>query len=115
MVYLLVEIYLAPDGQFYFFYGTYHRDSGFQDARVLNMVRSAPDEVTDRKILREENFVLMKEALWAPDASFVIVSMMPSQYWNRDKAGGVLELYYTDAHKSLVWLVPFGYQIKWGP
>jgi hypothetical protein len=62
-VYLPVELYLAPDGQLYFFFGTYDVDSGFFDAPVLELVRSAPDGVTDRTVLRDENFVLMKEAL----------------------------------------------------
>ena len=30
---------------------------------VLNLVRSAPDGVTDRTVLRDENFRLMNEAL----------------------------------------------------
>jgi hypothetical protein len=112
---LPVEIHSAPDGQLYFFFGTFHRDSGFQDAQVINMVRSAPDGVTDRTVLRDENFIMMNEALWAADASLVIVATAPSRDWNRDQAGGVLELYYTDAQKSMLWLAPFGYQMKWGP
>jgi len=110
---LPVEIHSAPDGQLYFFFGTYHRDSGFQDAQVLNMVRSAPDGVTDRAVLRDENFIMMNEALWAPDASFVIVATAPSRDWNQ--GGGVLELYYTDRQKEAVWLAPYGGQMKWGP
>jgi Tol biopolymer transport system component len=111
--YLPVEPYLAPDGQLYFFFGMYGVDSGFLDAPVLKLVRSAPDGVTDRTVLRDENFILMDEALWAPDASFVIVSTAPARNWNQD--GGVLELYYTDGQKSAVWLAPLGYQMKWGP
>jgi hypothetical protein len=107
------EPYLAPDGQLYFFLGTYSIDSGFFDAPVLELVRSAPDRVTDRTVLRGESFVLMNEALWAPDASFVIVATAPARNWNQD--GGVLELYYTDGQKSKVWLAPFGRQMKWGP
>lgn len=112
-VYLPAELYPAPDGQLYFFFGTYDRDSGFFDTRVLNIVRAAPDGVTDRTVLRDENFIMMNEALWAPDASFVLVSTAPARNWDRD--GGVLELYYTDAQKSPVWLAPFGSQMKWGP
>ena len=107
------ELYLAPDGQLFFFFGTYQLDSGFWDAPVLNLVRSAPDDVTGRTVLREENFILMKEALWAPDASFVIVSIMPARNWNLD--GGFLELYYSDGQKSPVWLAPLGHEMKWGP
>jgi Tol biopolymer transport system component len=105
--------YLAPDGQLYFFYGTYSKDSGFFDAPVLQLVRSAPDGVTGRTVLRNENFVLMNEALWAPDASFVIVATAIGRDWNQ--AGGVLELYSIDGQKAKVWLAPFGQMMKWGP
>jgi hypothetical protein len=105
--------YLAPDGQLYFFFGGYTNSSGFFDAPVLELVRSAPDRVTNRTVLRNENFILMNEALWAPDASFVIVASAPARNW--DQAGGVVELYYTDGQKSKVWLAPFGKQMKWGP
>jgi len=107
------ELYLAPDGQLYFFFGTYDVDSGFFDAPVLELVRSAPDGVTGRTVLRDENFVLMNEALWAPDASFVIVASLLGRNWDLD--GGVLELYYTDRQKEVVWLAPLGEQMKWGP
>jgi hypothetical protein len=110
---LLVEVNPAPDGQLYFFFGTYQRDCGFFGPRVLNMVRSAPDGVIDRTVLREENFIMMNDSLWAPDASLVVVSMAPSRDWVQD--GGVLELYYTDGQKEPVWLAPFGEQMKWGP
>jgi hypothetical protein len=105
--------YLAPDNQLYFFFGTYNSESGLFDAPVLEMVRSAPDGVTNRTVLRDENFVLMNEVLWAPDASFAIIATAPARDWNQD--GGVLELYYTDEQKGTVPLVPFGRQMKWGP
>lgn len=105
--------YLAPDGQLYFFFGAYGNASGFFDAPMLELVHSAPDRVMDHTVLRGENFVLMNEALWAPDASFVIVATAPARNWNQD--GGVLELYYIDGQKSKVWLAPFGRQMKWGP
>jgi WD40 repeat protein len=105
--------YLAADGQLYFFFGSYPADSGFFDAPVLNLVRSAPDGVTGRAVLRNENFRMMEEALWAPDASFVIVATAPERSW--DQSGGVLELYSLDGQKSPVWLASFGQQMKWGP
>jgi hypothetical protein len=105
--------YLAPDGQLYFFLGSYNYDSGLFDAPVLEMVRSAPDGVTDRTVLRDENFVLMNEALWAPDASFAVIATAPSRDWDQD--GGVLALYYTEEQKGTVPLAPFGKQMKWGP
>ena len=107
------EIYSAPDGNLYFFLGNYNLDSGFFDAPVLELVRSAPDGATDLTVLRDENFVMMNEALWAPDASFVIVATLPERRW--DQGGGVLELYYTDGTKEPVWLAPSGEQMKWGP
>jgi Tol biopolymer transport system component len=113
MINLPRELYLAPDGQLYFFFGTYDGNSGYFDAPVLNLVRSAPDGVTDRTVLRDENFVMMKDALWAPDASFVIVSSAPGQNWDQD--AGVLELYSIDRQKSPVWLAPSGEKMKWGP
>lgn len=111
--YLPFEPYPAADGQLYFFFGSYHVDSGYFDAPVLEMVRSAPDGVTDRIVLRDENFVMIEEALWAPDASLVIVATAAGRDWDLD--GGVLEMYYTDGQKSKVWLAPFGRQMKWGP
>ena len=105
--------YLAPNGQLYFFLGSYNVDSGLFDAPLLEMVRSAPDGVTNRTVVRSENFVLMNEALWAPDASFAIVATAPSRDWNQ--GGGVLELYYADGKKDPVPLAPFGRQMKWGP
>jgi Tol biopolymer transport system component len=105
--------YLAPDGQLYFFFGSYQAASGFFDAPVLNLVRSSPDGVTGRTVLRNENFRMMEEALWAPDASFVIVATAPDRSW--DQSGGVLELYSIDGQKGPVWLASFGQQMRWGP
>jgi Tol biopolymer transport system component len=110
MMNLPKELYLAPDGQLYFFFGTYSSDSGLFDAPTLELVRSSPDGVTNRTVLRSENFQSMKEALWAPDASFVITTSGQ----NGEQTGGVLELYPTDRQKSVVPLAPFGQDLKWG-
>lgn len=112
-VHLPKELYSAPDGHLYFFLGAYTEASGFFDAPVLTMMRSASDGVTDRTAVRNENFVLMEDALWAPDASFVIVATALGRDW--DLNGGVLELYHTDGQKDPVWLAKFGRQMKWGP
>jgi hypothetical protein len=104
--------YLAPNGQLYFFLGSYNADSGYYDAPLLSLVRSAPDGVTDRSVIRNENFRMMQEALWAPDASFVIVATAPQRSW--DQNGGVLELYSTDGQIAPIWLAAFGQQMKWG-
>jgi len=111
--YLPKEIFLAPDGHLYFFFGMFQPDSGYWEPPVVNMVRSSPDGATDRIVLRDENFRLLNEALWAPDASFAITATWPGANWNRE--GGVLELYYSDGQKSPVWLAPFGKEMKWGP
>jgi Tol biopolymer transport system component len=105
--------YLAPNGQLYYFFGTYRTDSGFFDAPLVQLVRSSPDGVTNRTVLRSENFRMMNQALWAPDASFVIVATAPDRFVTQD--GGVLELYPTNGQKSPVWLALFGKQMKWGP
>lgn len=107
------ELHHAPTGELYFFFGTYDLNSGFFDAPELKLVRSEPDGVTNRTVLRDENFVLMEQALWAQDASFAIVASAPTPDWNQE--GGVLELYYTDGTKEPVWLAPYGEQMKWGP
>ena len=105
--------YLAPDGQLYFFYATAASGSnGMIQRAPLQLVRSAPDGVTDRTVLRSETFQFLNEALWAPDASFVIIAYAPIADVYQ---GGILELYYTDAQKSMISLLPYGQQMKWGP
>jgi len=104
--------YLAPDGQLYFFYGTYSQDSGFFDAPVLQIVRASPNGVTGRTVLRDDTFVMVNEALWAPDASFVVVATAPDRNWNQP--GGVLGLYTTNGQKGPIWLASFGKEMKWG-
>ncbi|HMD81738.1 MAG TPA: hypothetical protein VKE92_10550, partial [Anaerolineales bacterium] len=66
------EPYLAPDGQLYFFFA--ESTDELNSRTPLQLVRSAPDGVTGRTVLRPETFELMNEALWAPDASFVVVA-----------------------------------------
>jgi len=105
------ELYHASDGQLYFFFGEYDINSGLFDAPELHLVRSAPDGVTDRTVLRDENFVLMKEALWAPDANFVIVASAPAQDVPN---GGQAEIVYLDGRPNVV-LATFAQQLKWGP
>ena len=104
--------YLAPDGNLYFFYNTALNPDGFIDRPLLQIIRSAPDGVTSRNVLRPETFEALNEALWAPDANFVIVAKAPAA---TIYAGGALELYYTDSTKSMIPLLPFGQQLKWGP
>jgi hypothetical protein len=112
MLNLPKELFAASDGHLYYFLGTYSMDAGYFDAPALQLVRSESDGVTDRTVLREENFALMNEALWAPDASFVIVAAALERTWER---GGVLELYPTDRLQAPIWLAPRGEKMKWGP
>ena len=106
------EPYLAPDGQLYFFFATAPAPDGFADNAPLQVVRSAADGVTGRAVLRPETFETLNEALWAPDASFVITAKAPT---DQVYAGGVIELYYIDAARGMLSLVPFGQRLKWGP
>ncbi len=109
---LATQPYLAPDGQLYFFFANLPSGQEFVSRAPLQLVRAGPDGVTGRTALRLETFPLMNEALWAPDASFVIVANAPS---DQIYQGGVLELYYTDAAQNKITLAPFGQQLKWGP
>ena len=101
--------YLAPDGQLYYFFFT--SNSEISTRTPLQIVRSAPDGVTGRTALRSDTFALMNEALWAPDASFVIVAFAPIQdvYY-----GGQAEVTYLDGRPSVV-LTTFAQNMKWGP
>ncbi|HEU0291905.1 MAG TPA: hypothetical protein VFR47_04175 [Anaerolineales bacterium] len=109
---LAAEPYLAPDGQLYFFFGTAPAPNDFIDRGPVQMVRSAPDGVTGRTVLRPETFEGLNEALWAPDASFVILAKAPT---DTVYAGGVIELYYADGGQSMIPLLAFGQRLKWGP
>lgn len=104
------EPFLAPEGRLYFFFAS--ADSEFNARTPLQLVHSAPDGVTNRTVVRPESFQLMNEALWAPDASFVVAAMAPSE---QIYFGGTLELFYTDGGKGKVTLTPFGQQLRWGP
>jgi len=106
------EPYLAPDGQLYFFFANYSPPPDVFGGRTpLQLVRSAPDGVTGRTTLRPDTFELMNEALWAPDASFVVVAIAPTQEVGQ---GGQAEIVYLDGRPT-VMLAPFAHQMKWGP
>jgi hypothetical protein len=105
------EAYLAPDGQLYFFFATLPSPDGIITRSPLQAVRSAPDGVTGRTVISGEDFELMNEALWAPDASFVIAAIAPSKEVYQ---GGQAKLIYFDGKPSAL-LTPFAQQMKWGP
>jgi hypothetical protein len=104
--------YLAPDGQLYYFFANLPNTNDMVSRVPLQLVSSAPDGVTNRTVLRPETYELMTEALWAPDASFVIaaVAPIPDIY-----QGGAAQLVYTDGQKGVISLVPFAMDMKWGP
>jgi hypothetical protein len=67
--------------------------------------------VTGRTVLSTEDFQLLNEALWAPDASFVIAVFAPTREVYQ---GGQAEIIYFDGRPAVV-LTPFAQQMKWGP
>jgi hypothetical protein len=105
------EAYLAPDGQLYFFFATVASPDGIITRSQLQPVRSAPDGVTGRTALSTEDFQLLNEALWAPDASFVVAAFAPTREVYQ---GGQAEMIYFDGRPRIV-LTPFAQQMKWGP
>lgn len=105
------EAYLAPDGQLYFFFATVTSPEAVFNRAPLQIVRSAPDGVTGRTVLNEEKFELLNEALWAPDASFVVVVIAPAP---EAALGGQADIVYLDG-KPKATLTAFAQQMKWGP
>ena len=105
------EPFLATDSQLYFFFTTASSPDGMIQRSPLQLVRSAPDGVTGRTVLSSENFQLLNEALWAPDASLVIVAYAPMQ---EVYEGGQAEVIFLDGRPGLV-LTTFAQQMKWGP
>ena len=107
------EPYLASDGQLYFFFASYSGDLGplHRPPGELTLVRSAADGVMDHTVLSKENLRLMNEALWAPDASLVVVAFAPSE---EVYDGGQAAIVYLDGRPNVV-LTPFARQMKWGP
>lgn len=105
------EAYLAPDGQLYFLFATVPAPEGVITRAPLQLVRSAPDGVAGRTMLSSEDFQLLNEALWAPDASFLVAAIAPSE---ESYQGGQAKIVYVDGRPSVV-LAPFAQQMKWGP
>ena len=101
--------YLAPDGQLYYFF--HSTDQEYNMRTPLQLVRSAPDGVTGRTVINNEIFDTMNEALWSPDASFVITADAPVADVYQ---GGVASIAYTDGRPG-VRLADYVLQMKWGP
>ena len=105
------EPYLAPDGQLFYFFASAPALDGFVQRGPLQIVRSAIDGVTGRTVLRDDTFQLLNDALWAPDASFVIITLSPAPGVN---SGGRAEVIYLDGRPSVI-LTTFAQDLKWGP
>lgn len=105
------EAYLAPDGQLYFLFATVPAPEGIIMRSPLQIVRSAPDGVTGRTVIPSEDLQLLNEALWAPDASFLVAVIAPSQEIYQ---GGQAKIVYLDGRPSVV-LAPDVQRMKWGP
>jgi hypothetical protein len=108
---LINEPYLAPDGQLYYFFAKAPAPDGFISRGPLQIVRSAPDGVTGRTVINAGNFQLLNEALWAPDASFVVVAIAPIE---GVFVGGLAEINYFDGSPSMI-LTNFAQSMKCGP
>ena len=105
------EAYLASDGQLYFLFASVPAPEGIITRSPLQPVRSSPDAVTGRTPLTSETFPLLNEALWAPDASFLVVVTAPSPEIYQ---GGEVRIVYFDGRPGVV-LAPSAQQMKWGP
>lgn len=103
---------LAPDGNLYFFYASLPNTGDMVNRPPLQLVRSAPDGVTNRTVLRPEIYDNMNEHLWLPDGSFVIITTAPTPdtYY-----GGTPVLIYTDETKGSIGLGRFAVNMQWGP
>jgi len=102
------EPYLAPDGRLYFFF--FMSNTDLNQRAPLQLARSAPDGVTGREILRPDNFEFLNEALWSPDADFVLAAIAPN---DSIYTGGQIEIVYIDGRPNVV-LIPFAQRLKWG-
>jgi Tol biopolymer transport system component len=100
---------VGPDGQLYFFY--INLKDIHEGRAPLQLVLSGLDGVTGRTVLKEQSFLLMNEALWSPDASFVITADAPVQEVYQ---GGVPAILYMDGRPE-VQLAEYAMHMKWGP
>ncbi len=101
--------FIGPDGQLYFFYVNL---KDIPDGRTpLQLVRSGLDGVTGRIVISDKSFLMMNEALWSPDAQFVITADAPTQDVYQ---GGVPAIIYLDGRPE-IQLAEYAMQLKWGP
>lgn len=100
---------LAPDGQLFFLFANLAEIP--QSHTPLTLVRSAADAVTGRTAIRSETFASVNEALWAPDASgIVLVESGDPANW---VGGGAT--FYPIGGGTPVKLLPAAGNLRWGP
>jgi hypothetical protein len=102
---------IGPDGQLYFFFANTPAAEDFYTNAPLQLVRAAPDGVSGRAVLLPDTFIHMNEALWSPDATFVIAALAQT---DQTYEGGQAEIIYVDG-RPRVTLVPFAKGMMWGP
>jgi hypothetical protein len=95
----------------YYFFANVIPDQGFVQRAPFQLVRSAPDGVTGRTIMHPDTFGFLNEALWSPDADFVLAALAPI---DNIYTGGRVEIVYLDGRPSVV-IIPFAQRLKWGP
>ncbi len=100
---------VGPDGQLYYFYSDLKEIPAGRTP--LQLVRSGLDGVTGRTVLKDTTFQMINEALWSPDASFVIEVDAPVQDVYQ---GGVPAIIYIDGRPE-VQLAEYAQLMKWGP
>lgn len=100
---------LAPDGQLYFLFA--NLPSIPASHTPLMLVSSAPDAVTGRTIIYPDTFTSINEALWAPDASkIILVQSGDPENW----VGGAAALYPVGGGAPMP-LLPNAGNLRWGP
>jgi len=99
----------APDGQLYFLFA--NLPSLPTSHTPLMLVRSAPDGVTGRTVIYPDTFTSVNEALWAPDASkIILVESGNPEVWT-----GGAATFYPLGGGAPVKLLPDAGNLRWGP
>jgi hypothetical protein len=112
LFYQIYKPHMATTGQLYFFSAKYPEFVGPARRVPLIPIRTMPDDITTNwTVMRGDTFEMMNEALWAPDANFVVVAYAPMQDVYE---GGQAEIVYLDGKPNMV-LTTFAQQMKWGP
>jgi hypothetical protein len=111
LAYLVFEPYLAPDGGLNFFSAKIPEATGPSRHVPMVIVRTRPEDIINNwTILRGDMFDLVNEALWAPDASFVIVVSAPNE---NHVTGGQAQIVYFNEILN-VPLLNYAENLKWG-